>query len=172
MGNHKVRSVYKGLILYPEDKSHVKAMQIIEKEYEFKAILHDKDTEDNGEPKKPHFHYIVKMPNSSPNSTLANNLGIKENYVQVIHTLKGAYDYLTHKFTPNKYQYDNIDLFGSLVIDIEENTEGDFQCLINSIKINKISTMYELTLWALENHCLQTLRRNAYLFSQILKINS
>lgn len=172
MSNHKIRSVYKGLILYAEDTTHCNAMRIIEKEYEFKAILHDKDVDEDGKLKKPHFHYIVKMPSSSPNSTLANNLGIQENYVQVIHTLKGAYDYLTHKFSPDKYQYSNLDLFGSLVIDIEENTEGDFQCLINAIKINKISSMYELTIWALENHCLQTLRRNAYLFSQMLKINS
>lgn len=172
MGNHKERSVYKGLILYPDDKTHCNAMKIIEKEYEFKAILHDRDVDENGKPKKPHFHYIVKMPSSSPNSTLANNLGITENYIQIIHTLKGAYDYLTHKFTLDKFQYENIDLFGTLVIDIEENIQGDFQCLVNAIKINKIKTMYELTIWALEHNCLQTLRKNAYLFSQILKINS
>ena len=172
MGSHKERSVYKGLILYSEDSTHLNAMSIIEQQYEYKAILHDKDIDENGELKKPHFHYIVKMPSSSPNSTLANNLGISENYVQCIHTLKGAYNYLTHKFNPEKFQYDNTDLFGSLVLDCEENQEGDFECLLKAIKTEKISSMYQLTLWSLENHCLSTLRRNAFLFSQILKINS
>lgn len=171
MGEHKERSVYKGLILYPDDPTHRKAMEIIAKTYNFKAILHDKDTTEKGVKKKAHFHYVVKMPSSCPNSTLAKNLGITENYIQIIHSIRGAYDYLTHKFSPDKFQYDNINLFGSLIIDLEENEEGNFRCLIKSIKENNIKTMYELTTWAIENNCLPTLRKNAYLFSQILKIN-
>jgi len=171
MGEHKERSVYKGLILYEEDASHKKAMKIIAKLYDYKAILHDKDIEDNGLKKKPHYHYIVKMPSSCPNSTLAKALGISENYIQIIRSPRGAYDYLTHKFSPEKFQYDNTALFGGLNIGIEENEIGDFECLIKSIKENNIKTMYELTCWAISNNCLLTLRKNAYLFSQILKIN-
>lgn len=172
MGNHKERSLYKGLILYGDDETHKKAMELIEKNYVYKGILHDKDKDKDGKLKKPHYHYIVKMSSTCPNSTLASNLQIEENYIQIIRSLKGAYNYLTHKYDKDKFQYENIEMFGDLDIDIDEKIDGDFQCLIKSIKTNQIKTMYELTFWAIENNCLKTLKQNAYLFSQILKANS
>ena len=124
--NHNRRSIYKGLILYAEDEKHKNAMQIIEKNYKYKAILHDRDTDENGEIKKPHFHYIIKCDNSCPNSTIATALGITENYIQVILSLKGAYDYLTHKYSKDKFQYSSSDLFGDLEIEDTDKDITDF----------------------------------------------
>ena len=170
---HKQRSTYKGLILYSEDNTHKNAMEIIRKNYNYAYILHDKDKDTNGELKKPHYHYIVKMPSCVPNSTLANALDIKENYIQCILSLQGAYDYLTHRHTPEKYQYKDSDIVSTIDMEWEKEKiiKGEFQCIMQSIKENKIKTMYELTEWCIQNDCLQALQKNAYLFSQILKLN-
>lgn len=41
------RSLYKALLLYEEDKTHKRAIDIIEKNYNFRGILHDKDVDEN-----------------------------------------------------------------------------------------------------------------------------
>lgn len=105
------RSVYKGIILYPnEDETHKKAFDNIQKMYRYKAIIHDRDVDENGERKKSHMHVVLKLDSTQPNKTIAENLGITTNYVQSIVSLKGALDYLTHKFSQDKFQYNESDL--------------------------------------------------------------
>ena len=89
---------------------------------------------------KPAFHNLCE----SAFEWAWNALGIEENYIQCISSLRGAYDYLTHKFTPDKYQYNDSDITGNLDIDIEENRllKGDFKCIMNLIQTQKPKTIH------------------------------
>lgn len=86
-------------------------MSIINNNFRFKAILHDRDINEYGEIKKAHYHYVIKLDSTQTNEWLANTLEITPNYIQKIISLKGALDYLTHKYSPNKFQYEEEELF-------------------------------------------------------------
>lgn len=171
-GEHtKPRSRYKGLILYDEDETQKNAIDILKTNYIYKGILHDKDTDEDGVIKKPHYHFVVRLDSAQTNEYLAKILGIKENYIQVVYSLKGALDYLTHINQPDKYQYTNECLFGDLPMNLDnENKENDdFILLTNAIKDGSCRTIRQLTSYAIDHDLLNTLRKNSYLFTQLLK---
>lgn len=120
--NHRV-------ILYCEDPSHVKALEIIKSNYDYAYILHDKDTylEDKenetglhkvGELKKPHWHVVLsnKKGNSIYNTALAKKLGIEKNYIKVCDYLDEALLYLIHFQELEKYQYPIDDVISNCYI--------------------------------------------------------
>ena len=59
--NFKSRSFC--ILLYPDCSAHMDALNFIRQNYSYAAILHDKDLDDNGELKKPHFHVVIRFPN-------------------------------------------------------------------------------------------------------------
>ena len=167
----KPRSRYKGLILYDDDETHKIAIDLLKTNFIYKGILHDKDIDENGEIKKAHYHFVVRLDSAQTNDYLAKILGIKENYIQIVYSLKGALDYLTHSNQPDKYQYTKECLFGDLPMNLDnENKENDdFILLTNAINDGKCRTIRQLTSYAIEHDLLNTLRKNSYLFTQLLK---
>ena len=82
---------------------------------------HDKDIKDDGTKKKPHYHCIIQYPNTTTYKTIVEMvkpLGCNE-YVEPVRSIRGMYDYLTHKNNPEKAQYDEseIELIGGFNID-------------------------------------------------------
>lgn len=74
------------------------------KKYAF--IVHDKDTLDNGQPKKPHFHIVLTFSNATTSDVIAKIMQVEEQYINKIRTTtKSAMLYLVHRNDPNKYQY-------------------------------------------------------------------
>ena len=73
----------------------------------FAYILHDKDQNEDGTLKKPHWHIMLKFYNSRRRSDVAKWFGLSESYVQ--DSRSGKYDdmllYLIHENAPEKYQY-------------------------------------------------------------------
>lgn len=73
--------------------------------------LHDKDTNPDGEPKKPHYHVMIcwEGPTSQNNVQDISNLfsGVLPFPVA---SVKGMYNYFTHKDNPDKFQYDSKDI--------------------------------------------------------------
>jgi hypothetical protein len=71
--------------------------------------LHDKDTNPDNTPKKPHYHMIVSWGNTT---TYKSAKGLCEMLncpiPQVLRNCTGMYRYLTHKDNPEKYQYTEI----------------------------------------------------------------
>lgn len=72
--------------------------------------LHDKDTNPDGSPKKPHFHVIVSWSNTT---TYRNARVIAQTILhcplpQLLKAVEGMYRYLTHADNPEKYQYKEI----------------------------------------------------------------
>ena len=113
----KVRSRLWCLLLYPDDDSHLNALDIIRSSYSYVGILHDKDTwseEDEinnaehklGELKKPHYHIIIKFAQPRWNTAVSDELGIALNYFEPCRSFKNAGVYLVHSGIDDKYQYD------------------------------------------------------------------
>ena len=73
----------------------------------FAYILHDKDKNEDGTLKKPHWHIMLKLYKSRRRSDVAKWFGLSESYVQ--DSRSGKYDdmllYLIHENAPEKYQY-------------------------------------------------------------------
>lgn len=109
-------------VLYPDDPTHVAAMEKLESGgYDFAAILHDSDVyetdgEDHkaGDLKKPHWHVVIRFsPNALWNTAVAKDLGIEVNYLEKCRNLNKALLYLVHRDHLDKYQYDLDKVFGS-----------------------------------------------------------
>ena len=61
-------------------------------------ILHDKCLDDNGEPKKPHYHYVVQFPRNARGSWFKqfSTEDMGQIYFKPVNYPQGAYDYLIH----------------------------------------------------------------------------
>lgn len=105
------------LVLYPDCPEHNELItRIASNEYNFDyaGICHDKDITDEGDPKKPHYHFVLHLNNPCTRSALAKNLGIEERLVQDCKDYKGALMYLVHYKNQDKAQYSNDLVIGSL----------------------------------------------------------
>ena len=83
-------------------------------------ILHDKDTDEKGELKKPHYHFLIQLYSKQRGSWFkqfsSDDMG------DILHrpsySPQGAYDYLTHStnaaIAEGKYIYDNSELHSTL----------------------------------------------------------
>lgn len=102
-------------VLYPDDLSHAQAVDLLKASgTRFAACLHDKDIDDNGEPKKPHWHIVLKFPHPRWNTAVAKELGIAENYIQSCDNFDGALAYLVHFGYDDRFQYEIDEVFGPL----------------------------------------------------------
>lgn len=100
--------------------------------------LHDKDINPTGEVKKPHYHVIAAY--SGPTSfnvvkslTEAFNAPIPQPLEQV----RGYYRYFTHKDNPEKYQYDENEIFtinGFNISDFIELTKSEMNEIKRSLQ--------------------------------------
>lgn len=85
----------------------------------YRAIIHDKDVNENGEKKTDHCHIVLKLKDRKRASTIANWFEIKDEkgnnintYIQTCDNVQGAIEYLTHKNHKDKYQYGENEIFG------------------------------------------------------------
>lgn len=73
--------------------------------------LHDRDMNDTGEPKKPHYHVIVVYPGpTSYNVVSSLTASLNATIPQALESVRGYYRYLSHKDNPEKAQYDEKDI--------------------------------------------------------------
>lgn len=110
----KFRSRCFNLVLYPENWQHFDTHDFILQDYDSACILHDKDVDEEGNIKKPHWHIVIRCKNAVWNTALAKELGIEDNYIQKCRSLKSSLKYLIHYDNPDKYQYSIHSVEGSL----------------------------------------------------------
>lgn len=125
-GIEKFRSKTLMLMLYPDNLEHVRAVDEIREAGIFYAmILHDRDTwsvEDElenpehkaGEPKKPHWHIVLRFSNACWNTSICSRFGIEDRFCKKADSCDEALEYLIHKNHPDKYQYHVDDVSGDL----------------------------------------------------------
>lgn len=140
------------LLLYPEDATHVEALEIIKRTMDYAVVLHDKDKNADGTDKKPHWHVAITTGNNPKwNSALSKELGIEPNYIEKPRNLDRALEYLIHYNDIEKHQYSIDDVQGSLKkrllqnINASDKTEGE--------KISEILEMIELEEYKITYMC-------------------
>ena len=105
------------MVLYPEDSTHAAAIEKMKAGgYNFAAILHDKDVTEDNQPKKPHWHVVVRFKNACWNTAIAKDLGITPNYLEACKDVDSALLYLVHFGNEDKYQYEYEAVFGPLKV--------------------------------------------------------
>lgn len=117
-------------VWYPEDPTHQEALRKLEESpFQYAYILHDKDTDEDGNPKKPHWHIVVSFPYQKSISAAAKVLGVADNYIQPTSSREEALSYLIHMYDPDKYQYQREEVHGTLATQIpvrkDEHTETE-----------------------------------------------
>lgn len=131
MAKEKYRSRVHMVLLYPSDESHVSAMEKIKQSYDYAAILHDKDVDEDGVVKKAHWHVVLRFQQANWSSAICKNLGIEQNYIEEVKRFDNAMLYLIHYNDSDKAQYDISEVFGGLaprlaeIVNKGEKSEGE-----------------------------------------------
>lgn len=163
-------------LFYEEDESHIKALEDIKRKYDCAYITHDKDVTENGEIKKEHIHCVFRVGNNPRwRSAVAEELGIKENYIEGC-DLNKQLKYLIHLDNPDKYQYKIEDVKGNLkqrlkeIINRDSKTEGEKARIIIEFIENfeGYINIASFSMWCAENGYWDVYRRAPSIFNKII----
>ena len=165
-------------VLYPDSESYDCASvleRLSDVFEEWAYITHDMDTDENGEVKKPHIHWVGKLANAALLSTVAGGrkLGVPENSVEYCKNWKYAVRYLVHKDSPEKFQYSP----DSVCSNFEIGPVLDrAQCEIVKVKMirqyildTQCTSATQLLDWCIENNCWSEYRRSFAIWSCIMR---
>ena len=120
---------------------------------------HDKDKNPDGTDKEPHIHvmWCYDGPQTEKQAKeVGKLLGVKNDIVLPVQSLKGMYRYFTHKDNPEKYQYEESILHVGNGFDVESVNEltskeikeikKDIQIIIRDNEITEYSELMDLML--------------------------
>lgn len=175
-GNY--RSRLHALLVYPDDP---KSGEILEnlKSFEHLIILHDRDKDKDGKPKKPHYHVVIRYKNATWRSAVSKELSIPVNYIQQVRNEEAMLCYLIHFREENKFQYSLDDVTGSLsfharlkkLVENDQTTEsdkvGELICFIQNWEGNM--RVIDLSLYCAQNGRWDIFRRSGSIFLEILR---
>lgn len=180
----KIRKRNWTMLLYPEDPTHTDAMEkLAAGGYKYVAILHDKDVWGEGEsekyaagePKKEHWHVVLKFPQARWNTAVAEELGIAPNYLEACANFDAACLYLVHANAEDKHQYEPSALFGNLVSTVTKLLADDDEGtrvleIVKTIDACPGKASYrDLLVWACKNGYYGEFRRLGMGVSALIK---
>lgn len=158
-----------GFLIYPESATP-NFVELLNENFDGSwalSPLHDKDLNEDGSPKKPHFHAIIVFDKKQRPTAVKKLLKlINQNEKTITYTnnerVKGAYEYFTHSNPKDshKYQYDKSEIQHFKGFDIDdfkskkELKELELQ-LISDIEFfiqeQGITEYSDLFFWAMDN---------------------
>lgn len=95
------------LVIYEDDEKFSEQMFSLLQEQDCIYIRHDKDVTDDGDLKKAHYHFVLRLGNACTISALSKRVGVAENMIEPIKkSFNGALKYLIHYGYDNKFQYE------------------------------------------------------------------
>lgn len=180
MSVKKYRSRIFFILLYPDNKKHVEALERIRKVYEYVAIKHDKDVTEEGELKKVHYHVFLRFKNAKWNTAVLDELGLEARFIEEIKSEKAALGYLLHANEEDKHHYDTSELEGSksLIRKLKEYLKADaasseemFSQLSRAIHELNIVSYAQLVAYAEMEGLVKELRSSAYFFTRLVDEN-
>lgn len=150
-------------LLYP-DSAIFDWLEVVKQlQQPFFTILHDKDINPDGTPKKPHYHVMIMFDNPRAESTIKRiNLmcGGNGHFEQLL-SRRGYARYLCHMDNPEKYQYPRECVCAFYGADYSKETmsvaelkhlEDNTYCdIINFCKSNRIIAYYQLVDYCIEH---------------------
>ena len=177
MSKEKYRSRVHMLLLYPDNTSHVEAMEKIMASYDYACVLHNQDKTDDGEYKKEHWHVVLRFNQAVWSTAICKELGIEHNFIENVKRFDNAIQYLIHYNDKEKAQYSVDDVFGNLrtklveSINKVEKSEGEKVVeLIQYIRSysGKI-TITDFAAYCAENGYWSEFRRSGAIFVKIIE---
>lgn len=163
------------VICWLDNPIHRENVNILLKDKRCVGILHDKDITEEGTPKKPHYHIIIKFENASTfGSVLKLIPNHEESNMRLVKSMKGACRYLLHLDNPEKAQYVADELVGNTLIakryinDVDKENDDVRKIILRINSSTEYVRLSDLMLWACEEGLYATLRRNSYMFTAII----
>lgn len=163
-------------VLYPDSEVYscttvLDSLAFCFEEYAF--ILHDADTLEDGSAKKPHYHWMGKRKNPVTIKTIANSLGVAENYIETIKNgWKKMAQYLIHFNDEDKAQYSPEDVNASFnyMAMFEDNLSSQEQakCIMAYIVNHGTQSILDLTRWAIDEGFWSEYRRGYGIWKDIV----
>lgn len=176
--SRRVLNRYFCAILYEEDPNFEKYFKNISENYEeVTYIIHDKDTNEDGTPKKPHMHILFKVGNNARHiNSIAKEVGIAENYLQGCNK-KSMLMYLIHLKNEDKTQYDLEEVKGYLkeelkrIINKQKPEEDRYNNLIENILNHKINNTTQMIQYGIKYGIIEDIRKSQYILCKIIDEN-
>lgn len=146
--------------------------------------LHDSDVytsgEKKGEKKKAHYHGILIYPNTTTIGSIKKLMDqLNQPRPEACMTVKGAYEYFTHKNNPEKYQYDECHIKvinGFSILDYERKTRTEsldvMKSVLLDIKGNDLRSFHalvDLYLEEMDMVKLEYIQSNSYFIGTYLR---
>lgn len=135
-------------------------------------VLHDMDTDENGEIKKAHYHWVGKQENPVEAATISNKLGIPENDVCFCKNWKAQVRYQIHADNPEKFQYPpeavkaNFN-FGNFITSGISTEKA--QAILEHIYENQTTSTKDLAQWCIVSGNWDEFRRGFSIWANIMK---
>lgn len=99
------------IVIYEDDPNFSQQAFNLAQEGETIYIRHDKDIDEDGNDKKPHYHYVLRLNNACTISALSKRLEVPENLIEPVKkSLNGCLKYLIHFGSDDKFQYSKDDV--------------------------------------------------------------
>lgn len=153
-----------------------------DEEEQYAGILHDKDVDENGELKKPHYHVLLTYDNPRSLASISKRLCVAQNSVEAKDNAKQSMLYLCHRTAKsrNKWQYGTDALFGPLAeraaaliadSDMRDEPESSRAAELLSVIVapDGPRTVTQLVAVALERGLWDVYRRAAYTWGKVLE---
>lgn len=164
-------------VIYPDSETYnyIEIIKCIEKFNEYAYITHDSDFNEDNTPKKIHIHYVIRCQTPRSINSIANELGVSLESVQIGKNFKTLIRYLIHLDNDEKTAYSadkiytNISLSRYLQMDTDELTQAE--TLLNFIMEENITSAAILIRYAIRSGSYSVLRRNSTLWLAVLKEN-
>lgn len=112
MNNKRFRNFT--VVIYEDDPDFDRQAFNLSQEGETIYIRHDKDIDDEGNDKKPHYHYVLRLKEACTISALSKRIEVKENMIEPVKkSMNGCLKYLVHFGYDDKFQYNPEDVNGN-----------------------------------------------------------
>ena len=143
---------------------------------------HDKDFTEIGESKKAHYHVMMCFDGPTTYNTMqdyAKRLGVANNVVQPVGSVRGMVRYFCHKDNPDKYQYsedilqcrngfDPKDYFALTVSQVKAFKRKVIE-FIQDNDINEYADLIDILMYSDEIDMFDIASQNTFFFTQYIK---
>lgn len=112
-------------------------------------IEHTEDTREDGTPKEPHIHLLIKFGFDCRLTYISKHFKGQQTLIQKPNSLKAAHEYLYHKNHPSKHQYDPADVVSFMaekltktVRELKEDSNEQFLKDLVNLKNRELAVKY------------------------------
>lgn len=142
------------------------------------ACFHDQDMTEEGLPKKPHYHVLFRFGFTKTMSAVSKSLGVAMNQIAPVRSWRSACRYLVHADQPDKHQYDEIGLFGTLhyeavryIRETKFDARSPFVAIFDILSSHVYSEYTTFMAWLIDcgAEYVETFRKNFMIFQPYIK---